>query len=148
MKTKLIQILCICFIGLTHSAFAANTTPTGLWKSIDDNTGKPRSLIRISETNGEYTAVIEKGLLSTDTGEAICDKCTDARKGQRIVGMTIINGMNQKGENLEGGEILDPENGKTYRCKMKLDKTGNNLEVRGFIGISLFGRSQIWTREE
>lgn len=148
MKTKLIQILCICFISLTHTAFAANTSPAGLWKSIDDNTGKPRSLIRISEANGEYSAVIEKGLLSTDTGEAVCDKCTDERKGQRIVGMTIVKGIKQKGGHFEGGEILDPENGKIYRCKMKLDETGNKLEVRGFIGISLFGRSQIWTREE
>ncbi len=148
MKSNLPRILCICLISMVQAAFAANSTPAGLWKSIDDNTGKPRSLIRISEHNGEYSAVVEKGLLPTDTGEAVCDKCTDARKGKRIIGMTIVEGIKHKGDSFEGGEILDPENGKTYRCKMQLDDTGNKLEVRGYIGISLFGRSQTWTREE
>jgi uncharacterized protein (DUF2147 family) len=91
---------------------------------------------------------VEKGLLSTDTGEAVCDKCTDERKGQKIIGMTIVKGIKQKGDAYEGGEILDPDNGKTYRCKMKVLESGKKLEVRGFIGISLFGRSQTWLREE
>jgi uncharacterized protein (DUF2147 family) len=148
MKMNFFNIFSVCLLCVTHMAFAANNTPAGLWKTIDDNTGKPRSLIRITENNGEYSAVIEKGLLATDTGDAVCDKCTDERKGKRIIGMTIVNGIKQKGDEFEGGEILDPDNGKTYRCKMKLDQTGNKLEVRGFIGISLFGRSQIWLREE
>jgi uncharacterized protein (DUF2147 family) len=148
MKINFSHILCVCLLSVTHIVFAAGSTPAGLWKTIDDNTGKPRSLIRITESNGEYSAVIEKGLLATDTGDAVCDKCTDERKGKRIIGMTIVNGIKQKGDNFEGGEILDPDNGKTYRCKMKLDQTGNKLEVRGFIGISLFGRSQTWLREE
>lgn len=148
MKKMLTLSLCILLTSLAQSAFAAANTPAGLWKSIDDNSGKPRSLIRITEHNGEYSAVIEKGLLATDTGDAVCDKCTDARKGKRIIGMTIVEGIKLKGDSFEGGEILDPENGKTYRCKMKLDESGNKLEVRGYIGISLFGRSQIWTREE
>lgn len=148
MKKILTRTLCLFLLGLAHIAIAAPGTPAGLWKSIDDNSGKPRSLIRISEHNGEYSAVIEKGLLATDTGDAVCDKCTDSRKGKRIIGMTIVEGIKLKGDSYEGGEILDPENGKTYRCKMKLDESGNKLEVRGYIGISLFGRSQIWTREE
>lgn len=148
MKIVLSHILCVCLLCISNITLAANNTPAGLWKTIDDNTGKPRSLIRITETNGEYSAVIEKGLLASDTGDALCDKCTDERKGKRIIGMVIVNGIKQKGDNFEGGEILDPDNGKTYRCKMKLDQTGNKLEVRGFIGISLFGRSQTWLREE
>lgn len=148
MRRILTQTLCILLLSVAHTAIAAPNTPAGLWKSIDDNSGKPRSLIRITEHNGEYSAVIEKGLLATDTGDAVCDKCTDARKGKRIIGMTIVEGIKLKGDSFEGGEILDPENGKTYRCKMKLDESGNKLEVRGYIGISLFGRSQIWTREE
>ena len=102
----------------------------------------------VYKRQGEYSAVVEKGLLATDTGEGVCDKCTDERKGQKIVGMTIVKGIKKKGDNYEGGEILDPDNGKTYKCKMKLDSTGNKLEVRGYIGVSLFGRSQTWTREE
>jgi len=148
MKINFSQILCVCLLSISNITLAANNTPAGLWKTIDDNTGKPRSLIRITETNGEYSAVIEKGLLASDTGDALCDKCTDERKGKRIIGMTIVNGIKQKGDDFEGGEILDPDNGKTYRCKMKLDSTGNKLEVRGYIGISLFGRSQTWLREE
>lgn len=130
------------------SGLALAATPAGLWKSIDDKTGKPRSLIRIHENNGEYSAAVEKGLLPTDTGEKVCDKCTDERKGQKIIGMTIAKGLKEKDGVYQGGEILDPDNGKVYKCKMKLSEDGNKLEVRGFIGISLLGRSQIWTREE
>lgn len=148
MKTKLIAVLSFLFISLTSSVFAAATTPAGLWRTTDDNTGKPRSLVRIHENNGEYSAVIEKGLLASDTPDAVCDKCKDERKGQRIVGMTIVKGIKYEDGHYEGGEILDPENGKTYRCLMKLDSTGNTLEVRGYIGISLIGRSQTWTRVE
>lgn len=148
MRIYFIRLLCILLLSLAQSVLAANQSPAGLWKSIDDNSGKPRSLIRITEHQGEYSAVIEKGLLATDTGDAVCEKCTDGRKGKRIIGMTIVEGIKLKGDSYEGGEILDPENGNTYRCKMKLDESGNKLEVRGYIGISLFGRSQIWTREE
>lgn len=136
------------FALVTQLAFAADQTAAGLWKTIDDSTGKPRSLIRISEHNGEFSAVVEKGLRETDTGEAVCDKCKDERKGKKIIGMTVAKGLKQNGHKYEGGEILDPENGKTYKCKMTLDQTGNNLEVRGFIGISLLGRSQTWHRVE
>ena len=148
MKTKLITVFSIFLLSLAPAAFAAGSTPAGLWRTIDDNTGKPRSLVRINEHNGEYSAVIEKGLLATDTPDAVCDKCTDERKGKRIVGMTIVKGIKFTDGHYEGGEILDPENGKTYRCLMKLDSTGNKLEVRGYIGISLIGRSQEWTRVE
>lgn len=148
MKKSILSLCCVTFMLLTNFVIASDSTPAGLWKTIDDKSGKPRSLIRITENNGEYSAVVEKGLLATDTGEAVCDKCTDERKGQKIVGMTIVKGIKKKGENYEGGEILDPDNGKTYKCKMKLDGTGNQLEVRGFIGVSLFGRSQTWIREE
>ncbi|HEY0563645.1 MAG TPA: DUF2147 domain-containing protein, partial [Methylophilus sp.] len=68
--------------------------------------------------------------------------------GQKIIGMTIAKGLKKNGNQYDGGEILDPENGKLYKCKMKLDDTGNQLEVRGYIGFSLLGRSQTWTRVE
>jgi uncharacterized protein (DUF2147 family) len=136
------------FLVFSNSVFAQNLSPVGLWKTIDDKTGKPRSLIRINESNGELSAVVEKGLLATDTGDAICDKCSDERKNQKIIGMTIVKGLKKNGAQYDGGEILDPDNGKIYRCKMKLDETGNLLEVRGYIGISLLGRSQTWNRVE
>ena len=148
MKSPLITVLSFLIIGFCSNTFAAAATPAGLWRTIDDNTGKPRSLVRINENNGEFSAVIEKGLLASDTPDAVCDKCKDERKGQRIVGMTIVKGIKLVDGHYEGGEILDPENGKVYRCLMKLDSTGKQLEVRGYIGISLIGRSQTWTRVE
>ncbi|HSR01753.1 MAG TPA: DUF2147 domain-containing protein, partial [Methylophilaceae bacterium] len=123
-----------------QNSFAANNSPVGLWQSIDDKTNQPRSLIRISEHNGEYSAVVEKGLLATDTGDAICDKCKDERKNQPIIGMTIVKGMKQNGDKYDEGNILDPEEGKVYKCKMTLKEGGGELEVRGYIGISLIGR--------
>lgn len=146
--SKILSVSLLIFSTITLAA-----SPAGLWKSIDDKTGKPRSLIRVNEANGAYSAVVEKGLRADDTGDALCDKCTDERKGQKIIGMTIAKNLKAKeGDNpnreYQGGEILDPENGKIYQCKMKLSEDGNKLEVRGFIGVSLFGRSQTWTREE
>lgn len=142
-----LQVLTVLLLS-THLSVAAADTPAGLWQSIDDKSGKPRSLIRISESNGEFSAVVEKGLLATDTGDAVCDKCTDERKDQPIIGMTIANGLKKNGSKYDGGKILDPENGKIYKCKMTLNEAGNELEVRGYIGFSLLGRSQIWTRIE
>lgn len=147
--TKIFSCLNLClFLALSNIAIAQDLSPVGLWKTIDDKTGKPRSLIRISDNNGELSAVVEKGLLATDTGDAVCEKCTDERKDKKIIGMTIAKGLKKKDDQYDGGEILDPNNGKIYRCKMKLDETGNILEVRGYIGISLLGRSQTWNRVE
>ena len=142
------QLLAITLLMLPYAAHAADLS--GVWQTTDDKTGKPRSLVRIVETAGEYSAIVEKGLLASDTGDAICDKCTDERKGQKIIGMTIAKHLKQSANSniYDSGEILDPENGKTYKCKMTLNANGNELEVRGFIGFSLLGRSQTWKRVE
>lgn len=142
-----LQAVVVLFLA-SQVSFATTISPVGLWQSIDDESGKPRSLIRINESHGELNAVVEKGLLATDTGDAVCDKCTDERKDQRIIGMTIANGLTKNGDKYDGGHILDPENGKIYKCKMTLNTSGDELEVRGYIGISLLGRSQIWKRME
>lgn len=147
-KSRVSALILGFAITFCHTLSAAEATPTGLWKTIDDRTNKPRSLIRISEQNGLFSAVVEKGLLETDTGDKVCDKCTDERKGQKIIGMTIAKGLKKNGNQYDGGEILDPSNGKIYQCKMMLDDSGNLLEVRGYIGISLIGRSQTWHRVE
>lgn len=148
MTNKLLLSLLLCFLTAFSYFAHADNSPVGLWKTIDDTTGKPRSLIRISDKNGEFFATIEKGLLPSDKPNDTCDKCEGARKGKPLIGMVIMDGMKQKGDAFAGGHILDPDNGETYQCKIKLDATGNKLEVRGFIGVSLFGRSQIWMREE
>ena len=128
-------------------SFAADS-PVGLWKTIDDKTNKPRSLVRIVEENGEYKGIVEKGLREDDNPERVCEKCDAPRKNQKIQGMTFMWGLKKDGNEFKGGEILDPENGKIYRCKMKLVDGGKKLDVRGFIGIALIGRTQTWWREE
>lgn len=136
------------FLFTAQLSHAAVKSPVGLWQTIDDKSGKPRSLIRISQKYGKLSAVIEKGLLETDTPDAVCEQCKDERKGQKIVGMTIAEGLQKDGDEYNGGKILDPENGKIYKCKMTLNEAGDELEVRGYIGFSLLGRSQIWKRIE
>ncbi len=80
--------------------------------------------------------------------DAVCRKCTDDRRDKPVMGMQIMRGMKPDGARWDGGEILDPENGETYRCTMRLEDGGRKLVVRGFVGISLFGRSQTWIRAE
>lgn len=124
-------------------------TPAGLWKTIDDETGKPRALVRIYESNGEYRGKIEK--LFRAPGQdpnPKCDKCEGANKDQPKIGMTIITGMRQDGSDYTGGQILDAESGKVYKSKMTLQDEGKKLDVRGYVGVPMFGRSQTWLREE
>ena len=148
MTNKLLLSLLLSFLTAFSYFAHADNSPVGLWKTIDDATNKPRSLIRISDKNGELIATIEKGLLPTDSPNDVCEQCTGERKNKPLIGMVIMDGMKAKGDVYEGGHIVDPDNGEIYKCKIKLDATGNKLEVRGFIGVSLFGRSQIWMREE
>jgi uncharacterized protein (DUF2147 family) len=128
---------------------AAQASPTGAWKTIDDKTGKERSLIRISEASGVFTGRIEKSLDPESKQGSVCDKCTDDRKGKPLIGMDIIRNVRQNADNKEvfdGGEIVDPDNGKTYRLRLKPLDGGKKLEVRGYIGP--FFRNQTWIRVE
>jgi uncharacterized protein (DUF2147 family) len=130
-------------------AFADDSSPVGLWKNIDDVSGKPKALIRISESNGVLQGQIEKLFRAADQEQnPKCDKCTDARKDQPIIGMVLMNGLKKDGSEYTGGEILDPDNGKVYRSKMELTDGGKKLKVRGYIGVPMLGRSQVWVRQE
>jgi uncharacterized protein (DUF2147 family) len=147
VKTFLWSVL--SWIAMCASVYADSASPTGLWRSIDDKTGKERALIRIVEHEGVYEGRVEKIFPQPDDDPLhLCRKCEGARKDQPIIGMTILWGLHKDGDQYEGGEILDAKEGKTYRCKMKLVEGGKKLEVRGYIGVSLFGRSQTWMREE
>jgi len=136
-------------LGLFAAIAHAQATPAGLWKSIDDESKKEKSLIRITESGGVFTGKLEKLLDPTTKADAVCDKCTDERKDKPIVGMTLIKGVKQNADDKakwDGGEILDPNNGKTYKVRLTPIDGGKTLEVRGFIGP--FYRNQTWTRVE
>ena len=130
-------------------AFASELSPVGLWKTIDDTTGKPRGLVRITERNGEYQGKVEKVFIEPgEDPDPKCEKCDGARHNQPVIGMTILWGLKKQGDEYEGGAILDPESGKVYRARMKLDGEGGKLSVRGFIGFALLRRTQTWMRDE
>jgi uncharacterized protein (DUF2147 family) len=131
------------------AALAQNTSPVGLWKTIDDETGKPKALVRITEENGALQGKIEKLFRGPNEDQnPKCVACTDSRKDQPIVGLTIVSGLKKDGNEYTGGEILDPAKGKVYKSKATLRDGGQKLEVRGYIGAPMFGRSQVWQREQ
>ncbi|MCC8391161.1 DUF2147 domain-containing protein [Paraburkholderia sp. MMS20-SJTR3] len=131
------------------SALAQTASPVGTWQTIDDHTGQPKALVQIiQDGNGELSGKVIKGLNPNDRPDRRCTECTDARKDQPILGMTIIDSMKKDGDAWDHGQILDPENGKLYKCKMHLEDGGNKLVVRGYIGVALLGRSQTWIRQQ
>ena len=125
--------------------FSADPDPVGVWKTIDDTTGSPKALVRIFERNGELFGKVEAAL--DGRHGRVCELCKDDRKDQQIVGMEVIRHMKKSGDEYVGGDILDPESGRVYRCKLRVDDGGKKLLVRGFVGVSLLGRTQTWVRE-
>lgn len=127
----------------------AQSTPVGLWKTIDDDGKTAKSQVRISEQGGTLVGSIDKLLDPNAAPDAKCDKCTDDRKDKPVLGLQIIRGVKADGDGVWGqGEILDPNNGKTYRTRLKPVDGGKKLEVRGYVGAPLFGRTQTWIRVE
>ena len=143
MKTLLATTALLAFASLAH----AQATPVGLWKTIDDETKQEKSLVRVTDNGGVISGKIEK-LLDPSKQDSKCDKCTDARKDKPVVGMTIIEGAKKDANenHWEGGQILDPNNGKLYRLRLAPKDGGKQLEVRGYIGP--FFRNQTWLRVE
>ena len=138
-------------LGLFAALAHAQATPAGLWKTIDDETKKEKSLIRITEAGGVFSGKLEKLLDPATAPDAVCEKCSDDRKGKPLLGMTLVKGVRQSdGDKAlwDGGEILDPNNGKTYKVRMTPAEGGKTLAVRGYIGAPLLGRTQTWFRVE
>ena len=145
MKRSLAAIL---FVAFSASALA-QVSPVGVWKTIDDETKKEKSLVRIKETNGVFTGTIEKFLDPATKLDEVCDKCSDDRKGKPVLGMTIIRNIKANADDKgiwDGGDILDPNNGKVYRARLKPVDGGKKLEMRGYLGP--FYRTQVWLRVE
>lgn len=130
----------------TDKAPAPDRLP-GLWQQIDDATGRLQALIRISRAaDGTYRGVVEKIIPAPgEDPDPRCEECRDHRRNQPVLGMQIIEGLKRSGEDTyDGGTILDPDNGETYRLKISVLDRGARLDVRGYVGISLFGRTQTW----
>ena len=135
------------------TAIAANDTPVGTWKTIDDATHQAKSIVQITDSNGQLQAKILKLLnrtpeaIAKDGEHPLCKKCDGERKNQPIEGMTIMWGVSKDGDVWDGGKILDPKSGKVYKVKLTVTDGGQKLDVHGYIGFSLFGRSQVWERQ-
>lgn len=145
MKSTLAAIV-LAAISAAAMAQGAALTPVGLWRNVDDKSGEAKAEIRIGEANGALIGRIEKSLRKDTKPDAICDECTDDRKGKPIAGLDIIRGGKKaEGKDVwEGGKILDPENGKEYRASFTPIDGGKKLEVRGYLGP--FWRTQTWNR--
>jgi len=132
---------------VTGAAAGQSSTPVGAWKTVNER-GEPEGLVRIVEVAGELRGAVEQ-VYSPPAPEADprCIACSGERKDQRVIGMQILSGLRWDGEQYSGGEILDPNNGESYRCLLRVTDGGRKLEVRGYIGISLLGRTQVWLRD-
>jgi uncharacterized protein (DUF2147 family) len=141
-------ILASVFFALAMGRFAvAEPSAVGLWEQVDDRSGKAESWFKITERSGVYEGAIVKMFLQPgDDPNPVCDKCEGADRGKPVLGLTLIKGMRRSGIHYEGGTITDPRDGSVYRALMELSPDGRRLEVRGYLGISLFGRSQTWNR--
>ena len=132
-------------------ALAATTdplSPVGAWTTIDDETKKPKSVVRITEKDGIISGAVEK-ILDPAKQDSKCEECADddPRKGKPVVGMTVLTGLKKEGDNVYGGgRILDPNNGKSYNAKVTVIDGGKKLEMRG--SILFIGRTQTWIRAE
>jgi uncharacterized protein (DUF2147 family) len=137
-------------MALTTGSALAQTTPVGVWKTIDDKTKTERAQIRIGEAGGVLTGKLEKLLGADAKPDSVCDKCSDDRKDKAIVGMDIIRGVKKaEADNTwDGGTILDAAEGKVYKVRLQMGDGGKKLEVRGYIGAPLLGRTQTWIRVE
>ena len=144
------SLIAAAVLSLVANLAMAQTSPAGLWKTIDDETKAEKSLVRVSDTGGVFSAVIEK-LLDPARQDAKCDKCSDDRKDKPVMGMTIVRNVKHSSSDAElwdGGEILDPNNGKVYKVRLKPVDGGKKMEVRGYIGMPMLGRTQTWVRVE
>jgi len=122
----------------------AQHSAVGTWITKDDETGEEKSYVEIYESNGQYYGKVTQLLLKDPS--TVCKECKGDKKNHLVTGMVIIEEMEDNGKYLSGGTILDPNNGKTYKCKITAEGS-NTLKVRGYIGIEALGRNQVWRRK-
>ena len=143
-----LSLISLLVAGASLAAAADPMSPVGAWTTIDDETKKPKSVVRITEKDGVISGAIEK-ILDPAKQDSKCEECADddPRKGKPVVGMTILTGLKKEGDNVYGGgRILDPNNGKSYNARVTVIEGGKKLEMRG--SILFIGRTQTWIRAE
>jgi uncharacterized protein (DUF2147 family) len=138
--------LLLCIAASLQARAADTASPIGVWKTFDDKTGNAKGIVRIYEQDGKLFGKLEQSFLP-GAESRVCAVCTDDRKNQPIIGLIIIRNMQRDNDGYGGGDILDPESGSVYHCKLHLEQDGSRLVVRGYIGFSLLGRSQTWQRQ-
>jgi uncharacterized protein (DUF2147 family) len=131
--------------GPAGASDPSGATPVGLWRTIDDSSGQAKALVRIAERDGVLVGRIER--LLVDVPDAVCEACPGELKGRPVVGLTILKGLRREGESWTGGDVLDPNNGKTYKAQLRLADGGQRLQLRGYVGTPALGRTQTWQRE-
>lgn len=143
---KTLCIMLLVFLWTVTNALAAGSA-VGKWKTVDDESKTEKSIIEVYEQDGMLNGRIIELLGEKDGGKGkLCDKCMGTDLNKPIVGMVIMKGLKASGSEYSGGTIMDPNNGKTYKCKIEVLEGGSKLKVRGYIGAPMLGRNQFWLR--
>ncbi|MDI9571018.1 MAG: DUF2147 domain-containing protein [Pseudomonadota bacterium] len=140
---SMVAVILCCSVSL---ALAAGS-PVGKWKTIDDETKKEKSIVEVYEAGGKIHGRIIQLLQEKDGGKSkLCTKCPGSDQNKPMLGLVFLKDLKADGDEYTGGTILDPNNGKVYKCKLEVVEGGDKMKVRGFLGVSLLGRTQIWHR--
>jgi len=139
----LVTLILLCSVSLA----LAGGSPVGKWKTIDDETKKEKSIVEVYEANGKIYGRILQLLQEKDGGASkLCTKCPGIDQNKPMIGLVFVKDLKADGDEYTGGTILDPNNGKVYKCKMEVIEGGSKVKVRGFLGVSLLGRTQVWQK--
>ncbi len=149
--SKMIGLILMLTLLTTGSVVFAkkpveSPSPAGYWETISDVTHKPRSVMYLFEKEGILYGKVVKSLVPGETFDRPCDKCSGEFHNQPIANMQVLWGLKEKNGEWKGGKVLDPDTGNVYRCKLAISEDGEKARVRGYIGISLLGRTQTWSR--
>ena len=140
-------LVAMLLLPVLATAQTGQLEPLGHWRTFDDLTGLERGVVAISAKDGLLNGVIVS-TIDPEEGRHVCEKCVGEQHNQPILGLKILHGLRQDGDEWTGGRILDPETGVVYRCKVHMEDNGRKLVLRGYLGISLLGRSQTWLRAD
>jgi len=141
MNKSIIVVSLLCLSGTAWSE-----SPVGLWRTVSDKTGKSEAIVEIWVDDGELRGKTVH-LIDPEQPDPLCTLCEGEHKDQPVLGMTILWGLSQSGAEWKDGKILDPNNGQVYSANLKVNSRGE-LELRGFVGFALLGRTQTWYRAE